>query len=363
MGLFRRKLAREGYFCQCHGSAAGGCALPIESLSSECRSDRLCAESSDTSVRAKPSDFLIEGLRRLEYRGYDSAGVATITPTASSRVTKRAGRLDNLVRSLAEHPPAGTIGIGHTRWATHGAGDRRQRPSAPRRRRRSWRSSTTASSRTIRPLKERLESEGYVFRSATDTEVIAHLIASCLDEAVGRTRHGNAQRMRRPIGYAAAGRGGPARPWRKLQGTYGLAILFRDYPDVIIAARLGSPLVVGVGDGEHFLASDASPLVGYTDKIVYLADHELAVLTADSLRVIHRDQGHVAPQRARARHRSRRRRAGRLSRTTCSRRSSSSPRRFATPCAAGSTSTTADGRVRRPESRRRSSCAGRTASC
>ena len=79
----------------------------------------------------------------------------------------------------------------------------------------------------------------------------------------------------------------------QLQGTYGLAILFRQWPEVLIAARLGSPLIVGVGAGEHFVASDASPLAGYTDKIVYLADHELAVVTADSLRVIHRDQGHV----------------------------------------------------------------------
>ena len=79
----------------------------------------------------------------------------------------------------------------------------------------------------------------------------------------------------------------------QLQGTYGLVILFREYPDVIFAARLGSPLVVGVGDGEHFVASDASPLVGYTDQIVYLADHQIAVITADSLRVIHRDQGAI----------------------------------------------------------------------
>ncbi len=150
----------------------------------------------------------------------------------------------------------------------------------------------------FQPLKERLQSEGYVFHSATDTEVIAHLIASCLENELAATavpaRHGG-RRLR--------SRWSPRcrRRWRKLQGTYGLAILFRDWPDVLIAARLGSPLVVGVGDGEHFVASDASPLAGYTDKIVYLADHELAVVTADSLRVIHRDQGHVQPQRPRAR--------------------------------------------------------------
>src|SRR5262249_31277879 len=79
----------------------------------------------------------------------------------------------------------------------------------------------------------------------------------------------------------------------QLRGTYGLAIIFREHPDVIIAARLGSPLVVGVGDGEHFVASDASPLVGHTQRIVYLSDHQIAVVTADSLRVIHRDQGPV----------------------------------------------------------------------
>ena len=79
----------------------------------------------------------------------------------------------------------------------------------------------------------------------------------------------------------------------QLRGTYGLAMVFRDWPDVIVAARLGSPLVIGVGDGEHFIASDGSPLVGHTDRIVYLADHELAVVTADSIRVIHRDEGHV----------------------------------------------------------------------
>ena len=80
----------------------------------------------------------------------------------------------------------------------------------------------------------------------------------------------------------------------QLRGTYGLAMVFRDWPDVIVAARLGSPLVIGVGDGEHFIASDASPLAGHTDKIVYLADHEIAVVTADSIRVIHRDAGHVS---------------------------------------------------------------------
>jgi glucosamine--fructose-6-phosphate aminotransferase (isomerizing) len=134
-------------------------------------------------------------------------------------------------------------------------------------------------------LKERLEAAGYVFQSATDTEVIAHLIACELAAVDVEEPHGidPYQPLITAVQAALA----------QLQGTYGLAILFRDWPDVMIAARLGSPLVLGVGDGEHFIASDGSPLVGHTEKIVYLADHELAVITADSLRVIHRDQGHV----------------------------------------------------------------------
>ncbi len=151
----------------------------------------------------------------------------------------------------------------------------------------------------FRALKEQLESEGYVFRSATDSEIIAHLIASCLEkqsEQRGQSTRSNGE------GKAKAAAADPHEPLIRavqealalLRGTYGLAIIFRDHPDVLIAARLGSPLVVGVGEHEHFVASDASPLVGHTQRIVYLADHELAVVTADSLRVIHREQGLVS---------------------------------------------------------------------
>jgi glutamine---fructose-6-phosphate transaminase (isomerizing) len=143
-----------------------------------------------------------------------------------------------------------------------------------------------------RPLKERLQAEGYTFASATDTEVIAHLIDSCLRRLAGeRPELLSAERVAaegyQPLIAAVSA------AIAQLHGTYGLAVLFRDYPNVIIAARLGSPLVIGVGQGEHFLASDASPLVGYTDRILYLADHELAVLTPEAVRVLHRDQGEV----------------------------------------------------------------------
>ena len=144
----------------------------------------------------------------------------------------------------------------------------------------------------------------------------------------------------------------------QLQGTYGLAVLFRRWPEVLIAARLGSPLIVGVGDGEHFIASDASPLAGYTDKIVYLADHELAVVTADrSLRVIHRDQGRVEPQRPRARFRGRRRRQGRLRPLHAQGDLRAAGGRSKTRCAAGSTTTPPRRSSAASTSRRNSSAA------
>ena len=132
-----------------------------------------------------------------------------------------------------------------------------------------------------------MESAGYRFTSATDTEVIAHLVANCLQEQAGRVAPGETG-VEHLVAAVQAALG-------QLRGTYGLAIVFRDHPEVLIAARLGSPLILGVGEGEYFVASDSSPLAGFTDKIVFLADHELAVLTADSIRVVDRDQGRVRP--------------------------------------------------------------------
>ena len=230
------------------------------------------------------AEFLVTGLRRLEYRGYDSSGVATVTPEGQFAVVKSAGRIERLEALLSKNPAPGRIGIGHTRWANHGA------PSDANAHPHIGGSDTLAVVHNgvienFQALKQRLQGEGYKFQSATDTEVIAHLIDSCL-------------KRQRPVADMAAVDyqplvGAVQAALTQLQGTYGLAILFRQWPQVLIAARLGSPLVVGVGTNEHFVASDASPLAGYTDKIVYLADHELAVVTADNLRVIHRDQGHI----------------------------------------------------------------------
>jgi glucosamine--fructose-6-phosphate aminotransferase (isomerizing) len=227
------------------------------------------------------TDFLIEGLRRLEYRGYDSAGVAVIDEQHRIVTRKTVGRIDTLANSLADTTLRGHIGIGHTRWATHGAAtENNAHPHLG-----GDRVIALAHNGVIenfQALKEKLEAEGYVFQSETDTEVIAHLISSCLDRS--QNGHHDTQEY-----LVSAVKGALS----QLRGTYGLVILFRDHPDLIIAARLGSPLVVGVGSGENFVASDASPLVGFTDKIVYLRDRQIAVVTAKTLRILDRDQGRV----------------------------------------------------------------------
>lgn len=232
-------------------------------------------------------DYLIGGLHRLEYRGYDSAGVAVATPEGELTIVKSAGRIENLENRLGETKLRGRVGIGHTRWATHGAPtDVNAHPHA---------SSDGAVVvvhngviENFQSLKSRLVGEGCRFHSSTDTEVIAHLIAGRLKERLT------------PEEMAAAGYQPLVDAMQaalvQVQGTYGLAAMFRDYPQVMLAARLGSPLILGLGQHEHFLASDASPLAGYTDKIVYLGDRELAVVTADSLRIVTSDQGNVAPR-------------------------------------------------------------------
>ena len=236
------------------------------------------------------ADFLIEGLHRLEYRGYDSSGVATVAPTSAICSTKAAGRIDVLVARLLDQPVSGTTGIGHTRWATHGAAtDENAHPHIG-----GDGTLAVVHNGVIENyglLKKRLQREGYEFHSATDTEVIAHLIDNCLHQIQATSvAEQKTVAAHDPHAHCIAA---VEAALAQLQGTYGLAVVFRDHPELILAARLGSPLVIGVAEDEHFVASDASPLVGHTDKIVYLADHEMAVVTADSLRVIHRDQGHV----------------------------------------------------------------------
>ncbi len=235
------------------------------------------------------TEFLVEGLRRLEYRGYDSAGVGTITATGEFAITKTPGRIEVLAKALGRDIPDAAIGIGHTRWATHGPAtqenahphlDDTQRIAVVH----------NGVIENFRQLRERLERLGHTFLSATDSEVIAHLISRYLKEASKAREPSDAPVNRHNLLLEAV-----LETLRQLQGTYGLVVLFRDHPDVMIAARLGSPLVVGIGQNAHFVASDASPLAGYADKIVYLADHQVALLTPHNVRVMHREQGHVQP--------------------------------------------------------------------
>ncbi len=224
--------------------------------------------------------FLIDGLRRLEYRGYDSSGVA-IHDGATFALARAVGRIDSLVNRIGSQPTNGTLGIGHTRWATHGP-------------------ATEANAHphlggdgdvvlvhngvieNFQILKDELVAKGYQFQSDTDSEVISHLISESLKQTPDVAGQPN-------LRYLNAVQATLAR----LRGTYGLAIVFRDKPNLMIAARFGSPLVIGVGRGEYFVSSDASPLVGRTDRIVYLADHQIAVLTPEGFSVVHRDQGKI----------------------------------------------------------------------
>ena len=232
--------------------------------------------------RTSATEFLLEGLRRLEYRGYDSAGIATIPRRGQLESSRTVGRIEKLSEQLAARPLSGNVGIGHTRWATHGPPN--QQNAHPHFG--GDRVLAIAHNGVIENyahIKSQLVGQGYVFESATDSEVIAHLIDSEL-KSIGPV---NADPVA-PLVTAVEG------AISQLQGTYGLVVIFREQPDVLIAARLGSPLVIGVGANENFIASDASPLVGYTDKIVYLTDNQLAVVKADSIHVQHRDEGIVA---------------------------------------------------------------------
>jgi glucosamine--fructose-6-phosphate aminotransferase (isomerizing) len=211
--------------------------------------------------------ILIEGLRRLEYRGYDSAGLATMTGP-QLHVRKRAGRIANLVEHLHDRPAPGCVGISHTRWATHGpATNHNAHPHVGG-------AGVVAVVHNgvidnYSSLKRQLQDEGVTFSSDTDTEVIAQLIAHHLkDDFVGAVR----------------------KALSLLKGTYGLAIVSPQRPDLVIGARLGSPLVVGIGQGENYLASDPAALVGYTDKVVYLEDRQICVLSRDDWQILDHEQ-------------------------------------------------------------------------
>lgn len=230
------------------------------------------------------SEILLEGLRRLEYRGYDSAGIAVIDG-GEIAIRKKAGRVQELARLMEKHPASGSLGIGHTRWATHGQpSDINSHPHV------GGNGEVVVVHNGVienySTLKSHLQTLGYVFRSSTDTEVAAHLIAHEFGELIKLGEDPESSNTAIQAVEAAI---------KQFKGTYGLAVLFRDIPDFLIAARLGSPLVIGMGQGEYFLASDAGSLAGHTQEVVYLSDRELVVLTPQGMQLHHRDSGQQAP--------------------------------------------------------------------
>lgn len=204
--------------------------------------------------------ILIQGLRRLEYRGYDSAGVALYEDNAITCI-RSVGKIDNLAEKIRQYPSQSVAGIAHTRWATHGGvTEENAHPHA------ALNGKLVIVHNGIienyRELQQELLQKGIVFRSETDTEVLAHLIGSYYTGDV-----------RQAVLHAL----------KKVQGTYGLVVMHADHPGEIVAARMGSPLVIGVGENEYYLASDPTALLAYTKRVIYLEDGEIAVVNVSGM--------------------------------------------------------------------------------
>jgi glucosamine--fructose-6-phosphate aminotransferase (isomerizing) len=212
--------------------------------------------------REHVAERLLDGLKRLEYRGYDSAGIATVVDGEIDR-RRASGKLINLARELAAHPLPGDVGIAHTRWATHGG------PTTENAHPHATRHVAVVHNGIIenfKPLRDELIARGCVFTSETDTEVVAHLVSEQVEAGKAPDE---AVRAVLP----------------RLHGAFALAILFRDFPDMLIGARLGSPLVVGHGDGETYLGSDALALAPLTQRIAYLEEGDWVVCTREGTQV------------------------------------------------------------------------------
>ena len=206
--------------------------------------------------------LLIDGLKRLEYRGYDSAGVATLVDGKIER-RRAKGKIVNLEKKIAENPLPGTIGIGHTRWATHGVpNEANAHPHATKH----VAVVHNGIIENYRELRDELKELGHVFESETDTEVVVHLISQKIEEGLSAE-----DAVKQSL--------------KRLKGAFALAIVFAGRDDIIIGARKGSPLAVGFGEGEMFLGSDALALAPLTQKIMYLEDGDWVVLTHDSATV------------------------------------------------------------------------------
>lgn len=216
------------------------------------------------------ADRLVDGLKRLEYRGYDSAGVATVYAGEIER-RRAEGKLSNLVNELAAAPLPGTTGIAHTRWATHGA------PTTSNAHPHATREVALVHNGIIenfKALRDELSARGRTFESQTDTETVAHLVSELVEQG-------------------ASPEDAVAQVLPRLHGAFALAILFRSRPDILIGARLGSPLVVGYGDGETYLGSDALALAPLTQRIAYLEEGDWVVIDRDGARIFDRNNAPV----------------------------------------------------------------------
>src|SRR5215212_7069875 len=209
---------------------------------------------------------ILDGLRKLEYRGYDSAGIAVVDEKGLLTIRRAEGKLRNLEEAIRLHPLDGTYGIGHTRWATHG---RPTEENAHPHRDCSGRVVVVHNCivENFMPVKRQLQTEDHTFVTETDTEVIAHLIEKYLNEEDGLLESA----VRRAV--------------TELRGIYALAIMSSDEPEKIIAVRQGPPIVIGLGQNEYFVASDIPPVLYHTRDVFFLGDGEMAVLARDGVTV------------------------------------------------------------------------------
>lgn len=219
------------------------------------------------------SPIVLEGLRRLEYRGYDSAGLAVLQQ-ADLLVRKKKGKIDEgLARELQAHPVQGDVGIGHTRWATHGAPcDENSHPHLDQ----SGKIAVVHNGviENYDQLKQRLVKAGHKFHSSTDTEVLAHLIGE---------HYANRPKDKSDVnGLTQA----VCSALREVIGTYGVAVICTEHPDIMVGARRGSPLIIGIGDGEHLVASDANAIVAHTRQVVFLNDYDVATISRSRFDVL-----------------------------------------------------------------------------
>ena len=224
--------------------------------------------------KQQAAPLILEGLRRLEYRGYDSAGISVLRDKGVHTLKKK-GKIDEgLAKLLDAKPLLGVIGVGHTRWATHGPPcDENSHPHYDE----SGRIAVVHNGviENYDRLKERFK--GHTFKSSTDTEVLAHLIGEHYEKVLAQeaTGHPLTKTDTHPLAQAVMN------ALREVIGAYGIAVVCSDYPDVMVGARRGSPLIVGVGKGENFLASDATAIASHTREVIYLNDYDVVTLTAD----------------------------------------------------------------------------------